>query len=112
MSEKVRVAWGMESRRGGGEIPKRLRISQLKEITLDLPFSHCRHAAYVKNCCTKIEKRPNVKTVVEADADAEKTCCTNAAQNDGCATLCTHGIITILQPDIYYLCTHSLIIPR
>lgn len=75
MSEKVRVAWGiwgMESRRGGGEIPKRLRISQPKEITLDLPFSHCRHAAYVKKFCTKIEKRPNVKTVVEADAEKKK----------------------------------------
>lgn len=102
----------MESRRGGGgEIPKRLRISQPKEIKLDLPFSHCRHEAYVKNFCTKIEKRPNVKTVVEADAEKKKKV-TNAAQNDGCATLCTQGIITILQPDIYYLCTHSLIIPR
>lgn len=37
----------MESRSGGGEIPKRLRISKPKEITMDLPFSHCRHAAYV-----------------------------------------------------------------
>lgn len=52
-----------------------------------------------------------MKTVVEADAEKKKKV-TNAAQNDGCATLCTQGIITILQPDIYYLCTHSLIIPR
>lgn len=57
----------MESRMGGSEIPKRLRISQPKEITLDLPSGH---AAYVKNRCTKIERRPNVK--IQADAEKNK----------------------------------------
>lgn len=67
-------------RAGGGagsEIPKRLRIFQSKEITPDLPFRHCRHAAYVRNRRTKIQKRPNVKTTEKEDADAEKG--TNAA---------------------------------
>lgn len=98
VSEGGRVRWGMESRKGGGEIPKRLRISQPKR------------SQWTSHSATQLMSRIVAKQENSGRRRKEKA--TNAAQNNGCATLCTHNIITIFQPDIYYCCIHSLIIPQ
>lgn len=103
MSEKVKVAEGGDgggrAGRVGGEIPKRLRISQL---TLDLPFSLCQVSLRKTQGEARRENSGRRRRERATNAAGKQRLCNNTV---------THSIITIFQPDIYYLCTHSLIIP-